>query len=174
MLGISVILFLHNSFGLPGIPTIRVRDLRILTDSYPLNIPWWFNDNHPVDFRAYGDEDVVSFIARDAQRNFSDIVNPIVTLAVDCLTVNHNLYEFLSRDDPVVYFPWINIYEKGVALPQYVIVAQDYEDLCRGPFQKRPAPQFPEDVKQGKVPYEFLTSISSAENGRIEVYRKKS
>jgi|GEM_PF-1198521 len=170
---LSIILFFHNSFAILAINPIRIGDLRLLDSSFPLNVPDWFDDNHPVDRRDFRQAEAEAIIADDAARNGKESVE-IRTLNSG-LIFTHDYFHFLSRvrGHSANYLPWYVVpATSGPRAPDYFVYARGMKSIHYDKCITDWYPNIESDVASAKIDYELLSQLEGPANVAILTYRK--
>jgi hypothetical protein len=92
--GLSLLLALHQTLRLPGVPEIRVGHLAILSHRSALNLPHWTIDGLPADPRPHPHADVLSWIVEATRSSGKARRVGITTLGH---LVSQNYFRFHSR-----------------------------------------------------------------------------
>lgn len=173
--GLSLVLSIHDSFGLVPLPTLRLGDLKIVDNRYPLNIPDWFEDNHPLDRTDYRQRQAGDLIAADAASRLGVTSRPTVRLTVDGLLLNHDMMGLLStlRGDGAVYRGWLGTKTSGPDAPDYVLHAKNFGRLYSGRQLVEYYPNFDEDVASGKLSYEEVAHLAEPAGAELLIFRRK-
>jgi hypothetical protein len=171
---LSLVLSLNDSFALLPLPTIRLGDLKIIDNRYPLNVPDWFEDNHPVDRRSFRQREAGDVIAADASR-LGAASKTTVRLTVDGLLLNHDLMNLLTtlRGDDTVYLPWPGTKTSGSEAPDYILHARNFGGLYPGRKFVEYYPRIGEDVASGKLAYDEIARLADPDGAELLIFRRK-
>jgi hypothetical protein len=172
----SLLLFLHNSFAILPVSRLRFGDLKILDDAFALNIPDWFEDNHPVDRRAYRLQEAVQAIAADAASSLGPAVQVQVPVTVDGLLFSHdtmNLFSLLGGRS-VTFVPWRGMVLTGPDGPPYLLHAKNLGALYPGRQFAEYAPNLDADAASGGVPYEMIARLPEPGGAEVMVFRRRT
>jgi 4-amino-4-deoxy-L-arabinose transferase-like glycosyltransferase len=171
--GASTLLAAHNSFALP-LPTLRIGDLRLVDRAFPLNIPGWFDDNHPLDRRRWGNERAERMIADDLHRERRGGGLALAALTAHGLLVNHDYYNFVAelKRDPVSFTWWPAVDLAGHP-PDYVVQVNGFRDFHPGVHYHDNYPGFAAQVAAGRLDYQLIGAVEEQPGARLEVYRRR-
>ena len=172
---LSFFLFLHNSFGILPFGPWRLGDLKIVDSRYPLNIPNWFEDNHPVDRRDYSSfSRVAALIAADAAKHFGPQARPTVRLTVNGLLISHDYFTYLAtvHGYPTNYLWWPGTVTSGPAAPEYILHFRNYAQFYPGSYFFEYYATLEKDVAAGKLPYQMIAQLPGPETAAVLVFRK--
>ncbi len=174
--GLMLLLVVHNSFGILPVPKVGIGDLKIVDSEFPLNVPDWFQDNHPLDRRRYPVTEVVDVIARDMSARLGKGARADVRLTVDVIVVNHDLMNLLAmlRGDGASYMWWRGAEATGPKAPQYVLQSKGFERFHPGTRWADDYPDFDVQVASGKLPYREVAVIPGPEGSEIVVFRNRA
>lgn len=171
---LSTLLCLHNSFAILPIPDVKFGPLRVLSRSFPLNVPGWMNDNHPVerrDFRAplIAAEQV---IASDAAEHLKRPVS--VRTTVHGMYITHDFLGLLANAQHyAVSYDWWPGADFGPAAPDYILDAIGHRALYAGSHYIEFCPNWRQDMEKAGVKYDLVAEIPEPSNAALKVYRKK-
>ena len=171
--GLSLVLSLNDSFAVLPLPTIRLGDLKIIDNRYPLNVPDWFEDNHPLDRRDFGQREACHVIAADASRLGAS--KTTVRLTVDGLLLNHDLMGLLAtlRGDDTAYLPWPGTKTSGPEAPDYILHARNFGRLYPGRQFAEYYPRLDEDVASGKLAYDEIARLAEPGGAELLIFRRR-
>ena len=129
----AVLLFLHNSFNIFPVERLRIGELSILEDRFPLNVPGWYEDNHPLDRRDFHLAEAEAEIARDAQAHPDAATREARTTQLGLL-INHDYFQALAswRGDPVHFTWWPGTKANGPDAPDYIVRCRGFHELYPG------------------------------------------
>jgi hypothetical protein len=168
------LLFLHNSFDILPVGRIRIGQLSILDDRFPLNVPGWYEDNHPLDCRDFHLAEAEAEVARDARAHPDAATREARTTQLGLL-INHDYLEALAswRGDPVHFTWWPGTKANGPGAPDYIVRCRGFHELYPGKHFMDYYPQLEADVAAGRVPYTVLRQWEGPDGGSVVVYVKR-
>lgn len=173
--GLSFLLFLHNAFEILPLRPWRLGDLKFLDSRYPLNVPDWYEDNHPVDRRDYSSfSSAAAFIAADAAARFGPQARPTARLTVRSLLINHDYFSFLAtvHGYPVNYLWWADTATSGLGAPEYILHFRNFRQFYPGSYFFESYPALEKDVADGKLSYQIIFQAPGPDNSAVLVFRK--
>ncbi|RJP74841.1 MAG: hypothetical protein C4522_22285 [Desulfobacteraceae bacterium] len=168
------VMTLHNSFDILPFKEIKMGNLTLLDNRYPLNVPNWFDDNHPVDRNHYPWERAADLIADDARQQFPDVATPVVRLTVNSLIFCHDYFNLLStiRNHPMFYLWWYGTTLEGASGPHYILHGVNLHQFHQETKFEEFYPDFHLKAGAGEIPYEQIGLIQGSGNSRLHIYRK--
>ncbi len=176
ILGVCVLLFLNDSFGL--LPTVRIGDLRIVDCKYPLSQPDFAPDALPLDRRDFKIDELEQFMADDARKNYgSQRADVVVT--VNSRFPHHDYLNLLSavKNHTVDFHP---AFEGGFLISEtqlapnpnrYLLHATGLEAVDSKPGLILYRPTLDEEIADKKWPYDRIAAFDVPEGVRYYVYR---
>lgn len=170
----STLFALNITFGYPPLRRVRIGDLRIIDSQFPLNIPGWYDDNHPVDRREFRLAEAEEIIARDA-RSHSPIGRTAEARTTTLsLQLNFDYFQVLAtaHQSPVHYLPWPGSANSGPNAPDYLLGFEGFEGIYPGAHFFNYYPSLQADVSSGRVPYRVLAHLEGPSQTGIWVYAK--
>lgn len=173
---ISGLLSLQVSFAAIPAGAVQAGDLVLFGSHFPLNVPGWFDDNHPVDRRDFHLDRVDDVVAADAAKRFSPGQAVHARITEFGLLINFDYLGLLSRahKHSIQYLWWPGAASTGPDAPEYIIAYKGFRDLYPGVHFFEYYPNLERDVESGRVPYELVARLDGAANTHILVYGKKA
>ena len=170
----SITVFLQNSFAMLPIGPLRLGEVKLLDSRYPLNVPDWFDDNHPVERRDFGLDAMARLIAQDARGEFEG-KRASVRLAEFGLLPNHDYLNLSARlhGEPVDYLWWPGATLSGSDAPDYILGCKGCEAVFPGREAKDYYPMLDDDVAAGRVSFDVVGRLQGPSEIRWTVYRKR-
>ena len=165
---VSLVLVLHNSFGILPWGTLRYYDITLLSGRFPLDVPHWRDSNAPLDRQQYPLAAAARFITVDARKRFGQN-RPVVMLTADCPYFNHNLFEFLARGRGANYLPWGYFPIEGERQPQYLLYLEGAQPYCFGALHKDGGQAVRELRQNGRLAYTSLKRLAGPQGSAVEV-----
>lgn len=174
----SFLLFLHNSFELLPVRRIAVGDLKLVDCRFPLNVPDWFDDNHPVDPRDFRQAEAVALIAADTAGKCPAGQTVRVRLAGDGLLWSHDCFGLLAalQGHKAEYLPWWwggGAKVEGPEAPDYIVQACGFERIYPGHQNHNWYPALESHVAEGRLGYELLARLAAPADTALLIFRKK-
>ncbi len=175
LLAISVLLSAQISFAFLPLPALRAGDLILFASHYPLNVPGWFDDNHPLDRRDYHLGAIDAIVAGDAARRFGANHRARVRLTEFGLLPNFDYLALTSRSRgrATQYLWWDKVVTTGPDAPEYVVSFKGFREVYPGIHFFEFYPDFAADVASGRVDYEQISLIEGPSGTRILLYARK-
>jgi hypothetical protein len=174
LVSVAVLLFLHNAFAILPVERIRIRQLSIFDDRLPLNVPGWYEDNHPLDRRNFHLAEAEAEIARDARAHQDGTTREARTTQLGLL-INHDYFQALAswRGDPVHFTWWPGTKPAGPGAPDYIVRCRGFQALYPGIHFFDYYPQLDADVAAGRVPYTVLRQWNGPAGSSVVVYIRR-
>jgi hypothetical protein len=171
----SILIALHNSFNLLPVSDIRLGDVRIVASRFPLDVPGWYDNNHPIDRRELRLAEAESIIAQDATSHLASGQIAEARTTTLGLLLNFDYFRLLAtaRKSPVNYMPWPGGTAAGPDAPDYMLCFTGFEHLYPGLHYFNYYPGFMQDVSAGKVPYRLLSHLAGPSETGIWIYAKQ-
>ena len=171
----STVLALHNSFHILPVGEVRAGHVRILDDRFPLNLPEWYDDDHPLDRRDFRLADAERVIAQDAREHFPAGRTAEARTTTLGLLPNHDYFQLLAiaEGSPVHYVWWPGSVTSGPQAPDYIVAFEGFERIYPGVHFFNYYPGLREDVAQGKVPYRVLAHLEGPSETGIWIYARR-
>ncbi|MCX6631404.1 MAG: hypothetical protein NTW28_27645 [Candidatus Solibacter sp.] len=173
--GLSLLLSVQISFGILPIAPVRTGDLVLFSSRFPLNIPGWFDDNHPLDRRDFRLGSIDDLIAADAAKRFSAGQAIHAPMTEFGLLVNYGYLSNLSRfhKHSIEYRGWRGTVTTGPEAPEYIISCKGFKSVYPGVHFFDYYPNIEADMASGRLPYEQVARIDGPEKTRILIYGQK-
>jgi hypothetical protein len=167
LLVFSFIAFLQNSFAILPLERIRVGEVSIIDTHYPLNVPGWFQDNHPLDTHDYHLAEAEELIGNDA-RTASRLMEARITQ--HGLLVDFDYFQALAayRGHPVHFMPWPIPPET----PDYILRVHGFRELYPGSQNFDFYPRFEADLADHRIPYALMHTWLGPGSASVMVYKK--
>ena len=165
---LSVVLMLHNSFEILPIGPVRAGNLRFLDCRFPLNAPDWFDDNHPLERRDFGDRRVFDYIAAQTGR-------PVrAGLLVHGLVINHDYLGLLAQVAglPIRFLPWYWTATEGPNAPEFLISCIGCGSVYPGRHYYDRYAGLRDEFASGRGGYHLAFEADGDAGCRLLVYRK--
>ena len=171
----SIFVSLQISFGILPIADIRIGDIRVFGSRFPLDIPDWYNNTHPLDRRDFRMAEAEAVIARDAVAHLAPGQGALATTTALGILIDFDYFQLLAsaRRSPVHYLPWQDNKTTGPEAPDYVLCFTGFEAIYPGVFFINYHPSFRDDVASGKIPYRLLSRLSGPSGTDIWIYAKQ-
>ncbi len=172
---VAILMPVHNSFALLPVQPVRFGDWILLDSSFPLNVPGWFDDNHPVDRRHFPLADAEAAVAADAVGRFTAGERAEARTTELGLFINHDYFMFLTavRRHPVRFTWWPGTCADCPGAPDYIVTCRGCGSLYPGTHFFEHFPTIEEDLVSGRIPYELLRSFDGPAGSRVLVLAKK-
>jgi len=174
MIVVSCVLFLHNCFEVLPIGPVRLGDITVLSSRFPLNVPGWYDDNHPLDRRDFRVAEVEDVVARDAAVRLQAGETIRVRLTEVGLLFNFDYLALLAsaHKHAVHYSWWPGTVTAGPDAPDYIVHYKGFEKLYPGIHFFHHYPDIEADVASGRVQYQLAARLDSAAGTSIFIYRR--
>jgi len=174
MILVSTLLALNTSFGMVPLPSVHFAGIQVIDSHFPLNVPGWFNDNHPLDRRRFRLEEAEAILARDAKRNLLPGHLAQARITVLGLLVDFDYFQLLAaaRRSPVQYGPWCCDSNLDPEMVDYILRFDGFEKLYPGAMFFNYYPSLQTDVLSGKLPYRVLSHLEGPSKTGIWIYAK--
>ena len=168
---VGMLLSLHNSFHVLPFDGIRWGDWRFIDCSFPLNIPSWFDDNHPVDRREFRLAEAERRIAADAATRFKPGYSAQARTIQEGLLINHYYFDLLSsaQGHSVRYLFWNALKNNVPEAPDYIVFVRGFETFYPGLFVDH-YPMFMRDLGARSIPYAELFQLEGPPPTQILVF----
>lgn len=167
---LSAGLVLRNSFDLLPLGPLRVGDLRLLDSRFALNIPDWYDDNHPLDRRDFSMDRIVQTIDSDAAARFGPGAKYKVRLTVNHLLASPEAFLLAARGTAGGYELWPGTVPSGPAAPEYILRAKGVHELYPGRFFGDYYPEIEVDAESGRIPYRLLTRLAGPDGVEFAIF----
>ena len=158
----------HNCFDILPMHSARYGDLRLIDSSFPLNIPGWFDDNHPLDTRDLHFREAERFVAADWVANGQRGV-AVVGLTFDGLALSRDYLVLVADIEGLAlsFLPAGQLNAVDSNGPDYILVCSGCMKLYASTWGLERYPDLLELVSKGAVPYK--TAFSKRGPGGITV-----
>jgi hypothetical protein len=166
---------MHNSFGILPVSAVHIGDLRVIDARFPLNIPGWYDDNHPLDRRDFRLAEAEEIVARDARTRLTPGQTAEARTTTLSLQINHDYFQMLSQahKSPVHFTMWPGSTATGAGAPDYILWFDGFEHAYPGLEHFNYYPALKEDVDSGRVPYHELSHLEGPAGTSIRIFAKQ-
>jgi hypothetical protein len=171
---LSVLLCIHNNFRILPLPDVMVGPLKLFAASFPLNIPDWYDDNHPLERRdflhpLYAAED---FIAQDAaSRHLSNVE---VQLTAAGMYLDHDFMNAVAlfNGHKVNYGPW-SYSGPGGSRPDYILEPRGHRQLHVGTYYYLWVQNVSAFFVKNELKYDAVAQFQGPAGTTLVVYRQQ-
>jgi hypothetical protein len=148
--------------------------VRIVDTHFPLNIPDWYEDNHPVDRRNFRLEEAEAVIARDARAHPTPGHTAEARTTILSLLLDHDYFQVLAavNQSPVRYTWWPGSVTAGPQAPDYILGFDGFDRVYPGREFHNHYSNLQTDVAERKVPYRVLSHLEGPSETGIWIYVK--
>lgn len=163
------------TFGILPIQPVRWGEFRLFDSHYPLNIPDWFDDNHPLDRRSYPLAQVGPIVAADAAERINAGAAIKARTTELGLLINHDYLALLStaRKERVDYSWWPGSVKSGPDAPDYIVHTRGFGQFYPGVQFFQYFPTIDMDLASGRLNYDVLKTLPGPSGSEVVILRKK-
>lgn len=171
----STVLALHNSFDILPVAPVRIGDVRIFDDRYPMNVPGWYEDNHPLDRRDFRLAEAEEIVEQDARAHSHSGHSAEARTTILGLLLNHDYFQLLSsaHHAPVHFSWWPGSASSGPGAPDYILGFENFGPVYPGVHFFNYYPELAQDVASGKAPYLVLAHLEGPSQTAIWIYARR-
>jgi len=175
--GVTLLLALHQTLRIPGLPEIRFGHLTVLSHRSVLNLPHWTRDGLPADARPHPHAEILRRIADDSRASDGTRRVGITTLSH---LVSQNYFRFHTR----AHSPWLEFLNlqwtpeteiRGAASRfEYLVRFVEWDRLYPGDLHS----EFWERVADltgpadSSRPFRLAQVVAGPEGTSVEIYRR--